>query len=75
LGRRAGPVCIILFLALAWLSPVPALADGCFVFKWNQAIDRAVTWLDGADVGKLAGKVIQLRFKMADADLCSLRFF
>lgn len=26
-------------LALGWLTSISALADGCFVFKWNKSID------------------------------------
>jgi hypothetical protein len=29
----------VLLLALGWLAASPAWADGCFVFKWNKAIN------------------------------------
>jgi hypothetical protein len=40
----------------------------------GDEIARAVTWTSGAGLGGLAGKSVQLRFKMHDADVFSLRF-
>ena len=40
----------------------------------GDEIERHATWKDGPDVSKLAGKVIQLRFALKDADLYSLKF-
>jgi hypothetical protein len=40
----------------------------------GDEIDRVVNWSGGSDVGTLAGKIVQLRFLMKDADLYSLRF-
>jgi hypothetical protein len=47
--------------------------DDCAAL-FGDAIDRAVTWKDGADVSRLSGKPVQLRFLLRDADLFSLRF-
>ncbi len=49
-----------------------ALADGTELR--GDAIDQPVTWKAGADVGKLAGKPVRLRFELKDADLYSFRF-
>lgn len=55
-------------------QPVPgfALAD-CQPFQ-GDALEHIVTWVGGADVSSLAGKPVQLRFELHDADLYSLRF-
>jgi hypothetical protein len=41
----------------------------------GDEIDRVVTWVGGADVSKLAGRIVRLRFAIKDADVYSLRFF
>jgi hypothetical protein len=48
------------------------LADCAEVF--GDAIDYAVRWKGGADVGRLAGKPVRLRFVLKDADLYAVRF-
>ena len=40
----------------------------------GDQIERVVSWKEGSDVSKLAGKSIRLRFVMKDADLYSIRF-
>lgn len=40
----------------------------------GDRIDHPVAWKAGADVGRLAGKPVRLRFVLRDADLYSLRF-
>ncbi len=40
----------------------------------GDEIEHVVSWKNGSNVSKLAGKVVQLRFKLKDADLYSLRF-
>lgn len=40
----------------------------------GDEIEHVVAWKNGADVGRLAGKPVRLRFVMQDADLYSLRF-
>src|SRR5208337_1092585 len=37
--RRAWLVCGILFVVVGRLVFLPALADGCFVFRWNKQVD------------------------------------
>jgi hypothetical protein len=49
-----------------------ALAD-CQPFS-GDAIEHAVTWTGGANVGSLAGKPVRVRFELQEADLYSLRF-
>lgn len=41
---------------------------------FGDTLDRTVTWKNGGDVSKLAGKPIRLRFVLRDADLFSLKF-
>ncbi len=48
------------------------LADA--VEQVGDDIDRVIRWRGGADVGRLAGRAIRLRFVMHDADLYSLQF-
>ena len=36
---RLQQACILLLLLLGWIISSSARADGCFVFKWNKAID------------------------------------
>jgi hypothetical protein len=40
---------------------------------YGDEIERAVSWKQGADLSRLAGRVIRLRFVMKDADLYSIR--
>lgn len=40
----------------------------------GDAIARVVSWLEGFDLVALAGRPIQLRFKLKDADVYALRF-
>jgi hypothetical protein len=55
-------------------KPVPGFAlDDCHEVIGNE-IERAVEWVGGDDVGKLAGKPLRLRFVAKDADLFALRF-
>jgi len=41
---------------------------------YGDAIEEVVAWEGGADMGKLAGKPVRLRFELKDADLYSMRF-
>ena len=41
---------------------------------YGDELEHAVTWKNGSDVSKLAGKPIRLHFIIKDADLYSLRF-
>ena len=49
-----------------------ALAEATEIY--GDEIERAVSWKNGKDVGRLAGRAIRLRFAMKDADLYSVRF-
>ena len=55
-------------------QPVPgfALADCPPIF--GDTIERVVTWINGRDVGAVAGRTVRLRFVLKDADLFSFRF-
>ena len=77
---------LLLFAALTVCASAPARADEVkpgMTFKDCAAdcpemigdeIERVVAWKGGADVAKLAGKVVRLRFALRDADLYALRF-
>jgi hypothetical protein len=55
-------------------KPIPGhtLAESSEII--GDEISRVVSWKNGADVARLAGRPIRLRFIMKDADLYSLRF-
>jgi HEAT repeat protein len=38
-GRFASRAAVLFFFVLGWLAPFSALADGCFVFKWDKNTD------------------------------------
>ncbi len=40
----------------------------------GDRIEHTVSWKSGADLGKLAGQTVRLRFELKDADLYSLQF-
>lgn len=40
----------------------------------GDAIDHPVSWKDSAEVGKLAGQTVQLRFVLEEADLYAMQF-
>jgi hypothetical protein len=40
----------------------------------GDSIDHVVRWQNGSDVGSLAGKTVQVRFVLQNADLYSFRF-
>jgi hypothetical protein len=48
-------------------------ASDCVEIVGNE-IGRIIRWKNGADVSRLAGKTVRLRFVMKDADLFSFRF-
>src|ERR1017187_8348934 len=39
LTHRPLITCVTLFIVLCRLALLPALADGCFVFRWNKQVD------------------------------------
>ncbi|MCD6395877.1 MAG: hypothetical protein J7M40_20525, partial [Planctomycetes bacterium] len=41
---------------------------------YGDEIERTVSWKHGADVSRLAGRPIRLKFVMKDADLYSIKF-
>ena len=55
-------------------KPVPGfeLADSAELY--GDEIEAAVSWKDGSDVSRLAGRPIRLRFVLKDADLYSVTF-
>ncbi|MBN2292533.1 MAG: hypothetical protein JXM70_08920, partial [Pirellulales bacterium] len=55
-------------------KPLPGFSLAQSALIYGDSIERAVVWKDSADLGKLAGKPVRLRFVMKDADVYSLRF-
>ena len=54
--------------------PIPGYTlEQCRPLIGNE-VERCVTWLNGDDVGSLAGSPVRLLFDMRDADLYALRF-
>jgi hypothetical protein len=55
-------------------KPIPgcALADCDEIVA--DSIERPVTWNDKADVSRLAGKPLRVRFQLKDADVFSMQF-
>ncbi len=55
-------------------APIPGFAlDDCPRI-FGDEIQRQVQWGEDADLAELAGRVVRLRFELADADLYSFRF-
>ena len=55
-------------------QPLPGFTlDDCAPV-FGDAINRTVTWTEGSDVSKLAGKTIRMRFSLRDADVYSIQF-
>lgn len=40
----------------------------------GDAVEHVVSWKPGADLGRLAGKTVRIRFQLRDADLYSFQF-
>ena len=55
-------------------APVPGFSLADSVRQVGDAIEQAVRWESGSDVGKLSGRTIRLRFVLHDADLYAFRF-
>jgi hypothetical protein len=55
-------------------TPVPGFTLTDAEPQFGNAIDRTVTWKTGADVSRLAGKPVRLRFILKDADLYAIQF-
>jgi hypothetical protein len=55
-------------------KPIPGFTlDDCPEI-FGDTLDRTVNWKQGADVSKLSGIPVRMRFVMKDADLYSLQF-
>ena len=44
------------------------------VFGVDDRLEKIVSWKSGADVSKLSGKPVRLKFQLKDADLYSFQF-
>jgi hypothetical protein len=53
---------------------VPGFSLGDSEVVYGDALDRTVTWRNGADLSALQGRPVRLRFVLQDADLFALRF-
>ncbi len=54
--------------------PIPGYTlDDCPVV-FGDTVDRIVTWKDGADLARLSGQPVRLRFELKDADLYAFQF-
>jgi hypothetical protein len=58
----------------AYGKPLPGYALAEATELIGDSIERIATWKTGADLTRLSGQPIKLRFVMKDADLYSLRF-
>lgn len=54
--------------------PVPRYSLEDAVEQFGDETARVVTWKHGADVSRLSGRAVRLRFVLSDADLYSLQF-
>ena len=55
-------------------SPIPGFTAAECTEIIGDEIERVVAWSEGADLTRIAGKPVRVRFIMKDADLYSLRF-
>ena len=55
-------------------QPIEGFALADCPDHFGDTLDRVVTWKNGADVSRLAGKPVRLRFYLKDADLFAFRF-
>ena len=55
-------------------KPIPGYTLKDARAQIGNEIERVVTWKKGADLNKLAGKSIRLRFVIKDANLFALKF-
>ena len=72
-SSAAGSVQVELLTAKGGPIPGYQLADCDPIY--GDELSRTVTWKNRADVSSLAGKGIQVRFRLQDADLYSYRFY
>jgi hypothetical protein len=55
-------------------AAIPGFTLADLVESIGDRIDRAAVWKNGADVSRLAGQPVRLRFALKDADLFAIRF-
>jgi hypothetical protein len=55
-------------------KPIPEFALTDCQLQYGDELDRTISWNSGADVSKLSGKPVRLRFELKDADLYSFQF-
>lgn len=55
-------------------KPVPGFALADCHLQYGDQLDRVVSWKSGADVSRMVGKPVKLRFHLKDADLYAFRF-
>lgn len=55
-------------------TPVDGYKLDDSVEHFGDRVDQVVTWKQGDDVGKLAGRPVRLRFALKDADVYSFQF-
>ncbi|APZ93851.1 hypothetical protein [Fuerstiella marisgermanici] len=54
-------------------KPIPGFAADDCPALFGDSVDRTVTWNAGADISKLAGTPVRLKFVLQDADLYSFQ--
>jgi len=55
-------------------QPIPGFTESDCDEVFGDAVDRPVSWKNSADVSKLQGTPVRLRFLLKDADLYAFRF-
>ena len=55
-------------------KPIPEFALSDCRLQFGDELDRTISWNSEADVSKLSGKPVRLRFELKDADLYSFQF-
>jgi hypothetical protein len=55
-------------------TPLPGFSLAEAEEMYGDSLEQVVSWKQGPDVGKLAGRVVRLRFVLRDADLYAMRF-
>jgi hypothetical protein len=55
-------------------DPIAGFAMDDCADTYGDVLDGAIRWANGADVSSLAGSVVRLRVRLADADIYALRF-
>ncbi len=55
-------------------KPIPGFSLADCQEYFGDTLDQTISWQNGSDLGKLAGKPIRLRFVLSDGDLYSFQF-